>query len=382
MGKLGRAIAAGVAGGLSELGAGMKRKEEQERVDERLAKEDQFKERQLSIQEKDAALRADQAKTQKFFDNVKMNQIKLTKQLAGSAGNLNIEADAFTKHFKDQRIYKNDPARAEAEGAFAVFQISFLDQDPITGEVKVDPLTGLPTEIRSSRPAGRERIFKTKGDYQAFRATVSNPEIAAATALQNLTAKQALENQEKMLDMLEGTDKGKREAAATKASTDLDVAKAERLRAEVESGVFSKDKKAVGSVMGLDGKDVKLSTPEVNQLINDTKSMKDKYPGINSGEAYRLSEAMESPARVHGLQALAQLVVDEKEDKQKAIAQLQSSYRLTKQTATDLLAEQMLGLTSKKPGFFDNWIGRNKEALTEAAPPADQSLTDEARDFD
>jgi hypothetical protein len=304
-----------------------------------------------------------------------MNQIKLTKQLAGSAGNLNIEADAFTKHFKDQRIYKNDPARAEEEGAFAVFQISFLDQDPITGEVKVDPLTGLPTEIRSSRPAGRERVFKTKEDYQAFRATVSNPEIAAATALQNLTAKQALENQEKMLDMLEGTDKGKREAAATKAQTDLDIAKAEKLRAEVESGVFSKDKKAVGSVMGLDGNDVKLSTPEVNQLINDTKSMKEKYPGINSGEAYRISQAMESPARAQGLNTMAQEVVNNPKRKNEAINDLMVEWRLSKSTATDILAEAVTGVEDTNPRWYEHFTGRDEQEEP-------QSLSDEARDFD
>jgi hypothetical protein len=382
MGKLGRAIAAGVAGGLTELGAGMQRKKDEERVDERLAKEDQFKERQLSIQEKDAALRADAAKTQKFFDNVKMNQVKLSQKLAGSGGNLTIEAAAFTQHFKDNRIYKNNPRRAEEEGAFAVFDISFLDQDPITGEVKVDSLTGLPTEIRASRPAGKERIFKTKEDYQSFRATTANPEMAAALALQNLTAKQSLEQQEKMTDMLAESKQGKSALELEAKQADLASAKADKLRAEVTSGVFSKDKKAVGSVMGLDGKDVKLSTPEVNQLINDTKSMKDKYPGINSGEAYRLSEAMESPARVRGLQILAQRVTNKQTPKQEAIAELQASYRLTKQTAIDLLAEQMQGLEDNTPGFFDNWIGRNKEALTEAAPPVNQSLADTARDFD
>ena len=365
MGKLGRAIAAGVAGGLTELGAGMRRKEEQERVDERLAKEDQFKERQLSIQEKDASLRADAAETQKFFDNVKMNHLKLTKQLAGSAGNLNVDAAAFTKYFKDNRIYKNNPARAEEEGAFAVMDISFLDQDPITGEVKVDPTTGLPTEIRASRPAGRERIFKTEGDYQAFRTLTSNPEIATAMALQKLTAKEALAQQEKMLDMLEGTAKVKREAAATEAKTKADEELAKlrgRTDPNLRAGTSAKDK--TGFVTSITGKDIPITSATQQRLTNDNKAMQKKFDGVTTGETYRIGEVIKNATLHRALGITAQMVLDgdnvdgKKLTRERAIQGIMVKYKLSKGTAGMVFDEYSDGLEESRSAWrkaFD-WL--------------------------
>jgi hypothetical protein len=387
MSRLGRAVAAGVAGFGSRYLSDLDKQKEQERVDERLAKEDAFKERQLEIQESDLEIRRAAAERQEFFDNTKKKHLEFSQQMAAAMGNKKQEMKIMSNLFPDKKQYEYDEHATNnmvhpetGKKPYAVINMSFLDQDPVTNEVRMDPDTGAPKKIYTKAPTDK-MVFWDKADYYNRLATNASPDIFTATAAADYNRSANNEAAIKRVNDIADTVTGQSQLAKEAADTDLAVAKAEKLRAEVKSGVYSKNKKAVGSVMGLDGNDVKLSTPEVNQLINDTKSMKEKYPGINSGEAYRLSEAMESPARVRGLQTLAQQVVNEETPKSQAISELQTAYRLTKQTATDLLNEQIQGVENNAPSWFDNWWNRGPKDQ-QGATAEDQSLANEARDFD
>jgi hypothetical protein len=238
MGKLGRAIAAGVHSGLTTLGAGLQQQARDERVDARLAKEDEFKERQLSIQERDAKLRADAAERQKFMDNIKIKHLKFTEAYADAGGNKHMEAKAMTDLFPDKRIYKYDERAskqvdpATGKAPFAVMNISFLDKDPVTGEVIVDEFTGLPKEIITKAPTDRA-VFDTEADYINHIAGKASPEIYFATALRAKTTKQTIDESNAIAEAAAKTQQGKsklelekqqaeekKESAALKKRTD------------------------------------------------------------------------------------------------------------------------------------------------------------------
>jgi hypothetical protein len=370
MAKLGRAIAAGVQSGLTTLGAGLAQEAEQERVDKRLAKEDQFKERQLNIAETDANLRKEAAERQKFFDNTKIKHAKLVQGLQGAGSNRDMQADAITKFFPDKRIYRFNQRRATEEDAWGVMDISFLDKDKVTGEVTLDPLTGLPTEIQTKAPTN-EIIFKTEGAYEKFKSGIVSPDLYLAYATENISTEMAIRKANAFADAATKTEVGTAELAKTKAQTGKLKAEEAKLRAEILAGVGADGKKkTVGSVINLDGSEKKLSTAEVNQLINDTKSLRSLYEGTTSGEAWRISKAFEDSNRMRGLQLTAQKIQnadDQEESKQKAINSLMVKWRLKKTIAAAIIEEALVGVERDVPGFIEivsnKFLGADKPGV-------------------
>ena len=365
MGSTSRAIMAGVGAGLQTLGHGLAEQYKQEqanlRVDERLAKEDAFKERELTMREDAAALQKAAADRQARFDNYKLSHLNLTRGLAGAGDNVIEQANVISKYFPDQRQYKNNPGLAStmkgADGKqpFMVWDVSYNEENPTTGELVPDPITGGTKQIQS---ASGPKIFWTEDDYTNFKAKLVNPSVFTAFATQEITTAMAIKRDNAIAEAYAGTEKGGAEIAKTESQTKLNIANAEQADRGAEAG------KKMGSVTGLDGKEIKLTTPEVNQLINDTKSMKDKFPGISSGEVYRIGKAMENPSMSEGLNQTAQRVVRDPSKKQSAVKGIMKVYRVSKSTATDIIDEAMRGVEDDSPSFWDKMFG-NKPMNTE-----------------
>jgi hypothetical protein len=360
MGKLGRALAAGAAAGLTTFGQGLMQQERDRRVDERLATEDAFKERDLDIREKDAAQRADVAARAKFWDDIKVKHHKFTKSWAEAEGNKHKEAQIMTDLFPDKRIYKYDERATNTvdpktgKKPFAVMNLSFLDKDPITGEVKVDEFTGLPKEIITRQPTDKI-VYETQEDYMKAMVGRASPEIYWSQAMQKLTTQQAIDKSNSIADAISKQPQGKSTLDKEAAQTAKLQAEEEKIRAEIDAGVGADGKKAAGSVITLDGTEKKLSTPEVNQLINDVKSIRATIPGATSGEVYRIGKAFENQAIVSGLQETARLIMkskDKEAETQKAIESLMRNWRLKKATATEIISESLVGVKDTAPGFI------------------------------
>jgi hypothetical protein len=82
---------------------------------------------------------------------------------------------------------------------------------------------------------------------------------------------------------------------------------------------------------------------------------------------------------------VAQQVVNKKTPKAKAVNDIMSVYRVTKSTATDILAEAMQGVEDTRPTLWEKFMGRDEGAAVEEVDDAGatpETLADQARDFD
>jgi hypothetical protein len=383
MGSTSTAIMAGVGAGLQQFGSGLAQKYHQDqaniRVDKRLEKEDAFKERELQIKEDEAATRQAAAQRQAKFDNMKLMHLNLTRGLAGAGDNVNEQASVISKYFPDKRQYTNNPALAatqrgvDGKQAYMVWDVNYNREDPATGQLIPNAETGGPEQEPS--PSG-PKIFWTKDDYTNFKANLINPPVFAAYAAQDLTTQMAIDRDEKLAASYAETAVGRAKIAKTKSETALNIAK---------SKIAGKGPDKTSTVEGLDGSTVELTTPDTNKLINDTKSLKDKIPGITSGEAYRFMQGMRNKSMSAGLNQVAQQVVNKKTPKAKAVNDIMSVYRVTKSTATDILAEAMQGVEDTRPTLWEKFMGRDEGAAVEEVDDAGatpETLADQARDFD
>jgi hypothetical protein len=173
--------------------------------------------------------------------------------------------------------------------------------------------------------------------------------------MQKLTTQQAIDKSNSIADAISKQPQGKSTLDKEAAQTAKLQAEEEKIRAEIDAGVGADGKKAAGSVITLDGTEKKLSTPEVNQLINDVKSIRATIPGATSGEVYRIGKAFENQAIVSGLQETARLIMkskDKEAETQKAIESLMRNWRLKKATATEIISESLVGVKDTAPGFI------------------------------
>jgi len=361
MGSTSNAIFAGVGAGLGALSQGLMQQEQQEKEDERIKRSEDLKERELKIREQDAENRAKAAKRQELMDTTTIKHSNLVRDLSLAGDNQELRAQAFSKYHPDKRQYKpNQAARDEiakrsGREVFAVWDVSYNDTDPVTGEVKVDPTTGKAKQIQS--PAG-PMIFYTSDEYANWQAKIMNHDLFFAHEAQGLTDQMALDRARKLHEQRAATPLGEAELEVKEATADHKRAQAEKLRADAKAGPVSE--KPTGKVTDISGKEVTLTTPEQNRLINDTKSLKEIIPGVTSGEAYRLMEGIKDPKLSAGLTALAQSVVDGKNTEADAVAGIQKKYSVSRTVAKDVLAEQMQGLQDNTPSFFDKLFGKDK----------------------
>jgi hypothetical protein len=384
MGSTSRAIFAGVGAGLQTFGAGLAQKYHQDqaniRIDERLKTEDAFKKRELDIKEQDANNRKAAAARQARFDNMKLMHLNLTRGLAGAGDNVNEQASVISKYFPDKRQYSNNPSMAatmsgiDGKQPYMVWDVNYNKEDPVTGQLVPNPETGATEQIPS---ASGPKVFWTKDDYTNFKAKLINPQVFTAFATQDITTDMAIKRDVAVSEAKTKTTAGQAALAKTKSETALNIAKAKTV---------GKGPDKTSTVQGLDGKTVELTTPDTNKLINDTKSLKEKFIGITSGEAYRFMQGMRDPNMARGLQQAAQKVVNKKALRNDVIKDLMIIYRVTKTTATDILSEAMSGVKDTRPTLWEKFMGRGEGNVApeevEDAGGTPETLADQARDFD
>jgi hypothetical protein len=383
MGSTKRAIMAGLGAGLQTFASGLAQKYHQDqaniRIDERLEKEDAFKERELEIKESEAATRRAAATRQAKFDNIKLMHLNLTRGLQGAGDNVNEQASVISKYFPDQRQYTNNPALArekigiDGKPAYMVWDVSYNKEDPATGQLIPNSETGATEQIPS---ASGPKVFWTKDDYTNFKAKLINSQIFTAFATQDITTDMAIKRDTAVSEAKAKTTAGQAALAKTESETALNIAKAK--------GV-GKGPDKTSTVTNIDGEVVQLTTPDTNKLINDTKSLKEKFHGITSGEAYRFMQGMRNPNMAKGLNQYAQRVVNDPTKEAQAVKDIMTVYRVSKSTATDILSEAKMGVKDNTPTLWDKFLGRAEEGraeMVEDAGATPDTLADQARDFD
>lgn len=357
MGSTSTALIAGLGAGLGAVSQGLMQKKQDEILAEKQRKADEFRERELSVRERDADIREKAAKRQELMDTTKIKHGSLIRDLSMAGENMDLRAKAFSQYHPDKRQYKpNQAARdklTEKSGkdVFAVWDVSYNETDPATGEVVVDPETGRAKQIQS--PAG-PMIFHTSDDFANWQSKIMNPDLFLAYEAQGLSDQMALDRARKLHEQRAATPLGEAELEVKEATADHKRAQAEKLRADAEAGPAKE--KPTGMVINKDGKEVSLTTPEQNRLINDTKSLKEKYPGVQSGEAYRIMEGVRNTTENKKLTLIAKKVKSGKITDQQAIEGIMTTYRVSKSIASDMLAEWTVGLKDTSLNWFQKLI--------------------------
>lgn len=348
MGKTSRAILGGVGAGLMQFGQSYAQKiardDEAARLAGRMEKEDAFKERELTIREKEADLRIKAQERQALFDEAKLRHGSLIRDLNDAGENKDLIGQAYSKNLPDDKQWHYNDGATKSKGAYAVFNIGYRVTDPATGEFVIDESTGLPME-RVSPLNGGQKVFQTIEEYTDWKSDVINPLFGLSLLNQKKTADQRYDDSVRMHEYTTGTRKG--QLAEEKTEAEIELLKERAALAKRSPQAAKAGQLPTGTVMGLDGKEVELTTSEQNRLINDTKSLKELFPGIVSGEVYRFARAMENPKLSRGLANTAEAVVRETDidgkpmTKERAAQGLAELYGVKVSVAAEILAESM-----------------------------------------
>jgi len=292
MGIKGKDILRGVGHALSKRG-------ERRREDERIEKEDDLKERELSLRENESKLRVQQMEITNHMNNAKIAHGNLVKT-AMSSGYTTAEtgygseamASALTKYVKDGRAYQHKGFNKDGIPIWSVGTY----KTAADGKMEQDPSTGKP--IFEALPGGGEKSWGSAQDYTNFISSNMNPDYLFAMQLEDRTYAQTRRDVEQKLKdditrekALGATPTGQRGAAAVEAKTDLDVAKAEKYRAEAAGvGKGTKAQAKVSKRQGIAGaveRTAKESDNDKAEFAARAKNMK-----LSLDQSYKISEVL------------------------------------------------------------------------------------------
>ena len=374
MGKTMRAIGAGVGAGLTSIAGSMQQELDDERVDKRLAKEDAFRDRQLKMQEESLNIAKEQAARTKRDDRTKMLHSKMVTSLAGKkdpreilsilSGNSNGNLDPTNFTFNDAARSEKGNLNPDGTPAYAVADISYNTTDPETGEILKDPVTGGPMQRRVDDKAINRIVWKTQDEFEQFKYSRINPEKWLADTYAEWTSdkkyKQAEElaehnRKQRVLDdeSYNKTETGRAKLAKTRSETAENTANATKLR--TDAGAASTQQ--TDSVMGLDGKTVKLTTAEANGMNKAADKLAESIPSITPEDAYRVDKGLSTDLYRTFVDKAASAVDKDPKKRNEAIKSIAKRFRVKNDTAAGVL-DQALKYVDKedKPGLWERWF--------------------------
>jgi hypothetical protein len=245
---MGNKFLRGVAAGLGALSKHRKEERLLEREDERLAKADAFKERELTIREEESALRRQQLKMQNMEAKAKMNHGNLVKT-AMASGYTSKEngygsapmADAMTKYLNDGRAYRH--AGYDETTQLPIWEVGTYETDLETGKV-VEQADGKGKwkALRDVDGEPLKKTFKDENDWLNFTNSNMKPDyMFALQAEERSYAKTEQDHKDRIRRMkatkaaeLE-TEQGAAALSKTKQTTKTDKAREELLRAQAKA---------------------------------------------------------------------------------------------------------------------------------------------------
>ena len=373
MAKIGRAIAAGVGAGLTQLAGSMQQGLDQERADKRLAKEDAFRDRQLKVQEENLAMAREQADRAKRDDRTKMLHGRMVSQLAGQndprkvleiiSGNSNGNVDPTNFSFNDAARSEKENLNPDGSPAYAVADISYNETDPVTGEILPDPVTGGPKQRRVDDKRLSRKVWRTKAEFEEFKASRVNPEKWMADSYAEWTSdkkyRQAAEaaefNRKQMLLDEKAklqTETGKAGLAKTKSETAENVANAEKLRADAVTK--QETKLADDTVLkNFDGSELRYNRNAITLKRDELETMQDSFPGMDLQEKVNYEQGM--PKIQKEVKVIVMDVVrnaDDKGAKADAIEWIRNTLRVKRSVAEGILQDEMKGVESDEPSWW------------------------------
>jgi hypothetical protein len=251
MGKLGKALLTGVGVGLSTLAQGMQLEMQQEREDKRLAKLDDFKERDLTIREEESKInkqRLDIANRQAL---AKYNHGRYVQLAASSEYDPAVMDKANTDLINNGLVYRNNTIEAsklqmksakdgrfEMVKPYAVWDIGTYNTDKKTGEPITDD-NGNPEYIPHKTGNGRQ-IFWTRDEFITSIDRSANADEFSKYAFVEMNAEKQrgidAANVKSKAAAEFATKKGQTDEALSRQKISESKAREAKLRAEAKSG--------------------------------------------------------------------------------------------------------------------------------------------------
>jgi len=384
--RLGR----GLAAGLTTLGAGMHRDEQEAEDKRRFDEQSARAERQLQLQEQQAKQQADMAKLNLDIKKVEYNNKMLSTSLIQNKYGEKTTIDALNRYaINGGRIYKKNEAESSKQGKM-VWDVGthVLDKDgnPLLNDDGTKKWELLP-------PGANQEVFANTEELVNFVTPIMNPDFALAMQMQGITAEQtrqqaqdafrknALENKEfledpryrntpegqKMLAEIERTKleakKGEQDLKESAAKTRLMGAQAESEK--VNRGLATEttisqsnlrerqgklyeaqakkeaqpDLRAGESIMdSMTGEQIVRSKGETQQDLEVFRKAGTKYSDVTSvKQAYWINEVKENPAVRNDFKAGITAVLNNQITETDFLSKI-SSKGLSREFASEMLA--------------------------------------------
>lgn len=267
--------------------------------------------------ESEAELRRAQLETQKLDQELKRSQLKhqkMVQAITTAKGDPYATVRAWSDHFPDDRAYqvgKYDPKTGETEiniGSYLKTPQGGWKRNEVTGERIFQP---------TKNPDGTAQTmhFANRDQFMLHNASMANPDIYTAYALQQAQQKNKIQSIEKQgeVQTASAMEVAKEksalgvEAAKQTGKADLNRASAEEKRASaslkdrtdpnIRAGAGVKPKI---NFTGLSGKPVEVSKLRADQAQKDADKWSEQYgQPISAEQAYRISK-IRSNERVKG----------------------------------------------------------------------------------
>jgi len=149
------------------------------------------------------------------------------------------------------------------------------------------------------------------------------------------------------------TETGRAKLAKTRSETAENTANATKLR--TDAGAASTQQ--TDSVMGLDGKTVKLTTAEANGMNKAADKLAESIPSITPEDAYRVDKGLSTDLYRTFVDKAASAVDKDPKKRNEAIKSIAKRFRVKNDTAAGVL-DQALKYVDKedKPGLWERWF--------------------------
>lgn len=348
--RLGR----GLAAGLVSVGGSIEKMEEQKRQDKLRQEQEAREEKRFQAQRRDAEIRNEQLRIQNQMNQTKLNHEAMVNAARISEFDPEVMADALTKNIPDGRAYIFNPA--ESVGGKIVMDVGTLATNP-DGTLQQGS-DGKPI-FQPGPGRFNKKVWNNKADFVSDMSKRMNPQSMFAQQILEMDGKKARQQMEIAEEAARKRDEASGKKEKTVAEADLARARAERLRAETEDPARFRQQTAAGekvdTIIGIGGEENKLTSQAVNRLRESTKSLRDRFPGITAEETFRLDQVRQNAELRNTIRQAAQAVVDEVEGvTEKAVVDsLMTDFKISRPVAQEILREEMEGLESQKPSFFE-----------------------------
>ena len=345
MGKVGKAILAGVGAGLTSVGRSMALENQQKREDERLEKLDTFRERELSVREKESKLNQQRLNIANKMQTAKFNHSRFTQLMQQSEMDPEVMAKASTDLINNGMVYKNnsieaskmqmksaEDGRFEMAKPYAVWDMGTYNTDA-AGEILTGK-DGKPEYIPHQTGNGK-MIFWDRDEFVTYLTKNANADEFSKYAFVEMNAKKQRELDAQNISA----------QAAAKSETKTGRLKDIKTQAEIDKLNREKtgDRKTPGQApvsyrMGLGDVKVPRTAKESDNDRADQAVINKRYPGTSLDISFKIAQVQSDPVYHKAFAETIAAVIAETETEEQYLKDARE-LKIPVEFARDLLLE-------------------------------------------